>query len=108
MPPAPGPFSTTTPRPQWPANSSPSVRATMSTAPPGANGTKRCTGRDGKASCAGAVPVAASSDTVAASSLIDWFIAWLLQIAFKPYFAFGQSLNALVDPRGADLSATGG
>jgi hypothetical protein len=50
----------------------------MSTAPPGANGTSRCTGRDGKMSCAAAVPIEARSERVVASSLIHPVIALLL------------------------------
>jgi hypothetical protein len=49
----------------------------MSTAPPGANGTRRCTGRVGKASWAGAMAIEARSKTNAANSLSGRVIAYL-------------------------------
>src|SRR5712675_3386051 len=68
VPPAPGRFSMMTDWPQRRASSSPSVRATMSTAPPAGKGTSRCTGFDGKASCAPAVPAAPRSGATSTAS----------------------------------------
>src|SRR4030081_2815042 len=68
VPPAPGRFSMMTDWPQRRASSSPSVRATMSTAPPAGKGTSRCTGFDGKASCADAAPAAARSGATSTAS----------------------------------------
>src|SRR5277367_6006212 len=64
-PPAPGRFSITTDWPHRFDSSSPSVRATISTAPPGGYGTKTCTGLEGYASPASAAvaPNAASAMT---------------------------------------------
>src|SRR3979411_1038859 len=54
--------------PQRRASSSPRVRATMSTAPPAGKGTSRCTGFDGKASCADAAPADARSGATSTAS----------------------------------------
>src|SRR5258708_6802869 len=104
MPPAPGRFSTTTDWPQRFDRSSPSVRATMSTAPPGANGTKMCTGRDGKASCAAAISNEARSEMIAAKSLIHPVIACLLVVVgacthLEGPIAFRDALPLIPSPR---------
>src|SRR5215468_1676841 len=63
-------------------SSSARVRATISTAPPGGNGTRRCTGRDGKLSWAcsaglSATSARAASPAVAKPRLIEALIGLL-------------------------------
>src|SRR5215471_16082424 len=87
VPPAPGRFSTTMVWPQRLLNSSPMVRATMSTAPPGGKGTSRCTGLDGKVSCANAAPDAIVIAASAASVPVHRLMMLLPPSAANPKFA---------------------
>src|ERR1700680_2633958 len=68
-PPAPGRFSTMTDWPHCRETTSPSVRATISTPPPGAYGTKICTGLDGNSGCAKAATPPAANIAVAATAV---------------------------------------
>src|SRR5215831_16532921 len=87
VPPAPGRFSTTMVWPQRLLNSSPMVRATMLTAPPGGKGTSRCTGLDGKVSCANAAPDAIVIAASAASVPVHRLMMLLPPSAANPKFA---------------------
>src|SRR3981189_1892912 len=71
VPPAPGRFSMMTDWPQRRASSARGGGATMSPAPPAGKGTSRCTGFDGKASCAYAPPAARSGASMTASRRND-------------------------------------
>src|SRR5882757_4789771 len=66
-PPAPGRFSTTTLWPHCRETTSPSVRARISTPPPAEYGTKICTGLDGNAGWAGAMPAVVNATAATAN-----------------------------------------